>query len=110
VFDRQGGFWFTDAGKFDSERRDFGAVCYGLSDGTRCIRVASPMISPNGIGLSADEAVLYVAETMTARLWAFDLAAPGVIRRSDSGVPHGGRMLFASPVYQWFDSLAVDTA
>jgi gluconolactonase len=68
------------------------------------------LISPNGIGLSPDETILYVAETMTARLWAFDLAAPGVIARSNSGAPHGGRMLFASPVYQSFDSLAVDSS
>jgi gluconolactonase len=109
VFDRHGGLWFTDAGKFDNNGRDFGAVCYAPSDGSRCIRAAAPMISPNGIGLSPDETILYVAETMTARLWAFDLAAPGVIRRNDNGTPHGGRMLFASPVYQSFDSLAVDS-
>jgi len=108
VFDRRGGFWFSDAGKFDSNQREFGAVCYGLSDGSRCVRVAAPMMSPNGVGLSSDESVLYVAETITARLWAFELDAPGVIRRNNSGAPHGGRMLFASPVYQSFDSLAVD--
>jgi gluconolactonase len=110
VFDREGGFWFTDAGKFTSEGRDYGAVYYGASDGSRCIRAAAPMISPNGIGLSPDETVLYVAETLTGRLWAFDLEAPGVIRRAKTLAPHGGRMLFASPVYQMFDSLAVDGA
>jgi gluconolactonase len=109
VFDRQGGFWFSDAGKFDGSHREFGAVYYGLSDGSRCIRAAAPMMSPNGVGLSSDESVLYVAETITARLWAFELDAPGVIRPSNSGAPHGGRMLFASPVYQSFDSLAVDS-
>ncbi len=109
VFDRQGGFWFTDAGKFTPEGRDYGGVYYALSDGSRCIRAAAPMISPNGVGLSPDESVLYVAETLTGRLWAFDLEAPGVVRRAQSLAPHGGRMLFSSPVYQMFDSLAVDS-
>ncbi len=35
------------------------------------------MLPANGIGLSPDEKTVYVAETPTARLWAFDVGAPG---------------------------------
>jgi gluconolactonase len=52
--------------------------------------------------------VLYVAETETARLWAFDLAAPGEIRRHPFPSPHGGRIVAGLPGYNRFDSLAVD--
>ena len=38
------------------------------------------MITPNGIGLSPDGGTLYFAETEAARLWAFEILAPGVVR------------------------------
>ena len=34
----------------------------------------------NGIGLSPDENTVYVAETPTARLWAYELSAPGEVK------------------------------
>jgi gluconolactonase len=68
------------------------------------------MFTPNGIGLSPDGKTLYVAETETARLWAFALAAPGVIVREPWPSPHGGRLVAAPGGYQRFDSLAVDSA
>jgi gluconolactonase len=108
VFDREGGFWFTDLGKFHGGGRDYGMLCYGRPDGSSCIVGARPMVSPNGVGLSPDERTVYVAESATARLFAFDLDAPGRIRRSDPRTPHGGRMIYASPTWRSFDSLAVD--
>jgi gluconolactonase len=66
------------------------------------------VLTPNGIGLSPDERTLYVAETETARLWAFDLAAPGEVRRQPFPSPHGGRLICGLGGYQRFDSLAVD--
>src|SRR5690606_40561684 len=71
-------------------------------------RVAYPMITAKGIGLSPDGERLYVAETQTGRLWAFDLAGPGEIRREAWPSPNGGRCLASVPGYQNFDSLAVD--
>jgi gluconolactonase len=46
-----------------------------------------------------------------ARLWAFDITAPGEVRREGWPSPHGGRMVCAAPGghYQRFDSLAVDS-
>src|SRR5258708_1297840 len=67
------------------------------------------MVPANGIGLSPDETTVYVAETPTARLWAFDLSAPGevkprdVIYRGERGKPIAGL-----GGYQMFDSLAVE--
>ena len=39
------------------------------------------MITPNGVGLSPNEKTLYVAETESARLWAFDIVEPGVAKK-----------------------------
>ena len=80
VFDSQGGFYFTDLGKTRLRERDQGAVYHALPDGSRITELAFPLLTPNGIGLSPDEKTLYVAETATARLWAFDLESPGVAR------------------------------
>ena len=110
VFDRHGGFYFTDLGKARQRDTDRGAVCYAHADGSMIREIAFPMVTPNGIGLSPDGTTLYVAETETARLWAFDLAAPGEIRRQPWPSPHGGRLVTGSIGFQRFDSLAVDAA
>ena len=57
-----------------------------------------------------NQRTLYVAETETARLWAFELTAPGEIRRLPWPSPHGGRLVTGSATYRRFDSLAVDRA
>lgn len=108
VVDRQGGIWFTDLGKRRARDLDYGGVYYAAPDGT--IREAAhPFLTANGIGLSPDETVLYVAETEGARLWAFDLDAPGVIRKHPWPSPHGGRLVYAAGgAYQRYDSLAVE--
>jgi len=110
VFDREGGFWFTDTGKGREREYLRGRVCYATTDGKLCREVIFPLWMPNGIGLSPDGNTLYIAETATARIWAFDIEAPGRIRRSDFPSAHGGRMLFQAPFYCSFDSLAVDSA
>jgi len=110
VFDAQGGFYFTDLGKARARDRDWGGVYYALADGSRIVEVAHPILTPNGIGLSPDGRVLYVAETETARLWAFDIVAPGVVRKAPFPSPHGGRIVAGLGGFQRFDSLAVDAA
>ena len=66
--------------------------------------------SSNGIGLSPDESTLYVAETLTARLWAFPLSAPGEPVFQDMP-PHLslGKLVYAAPHFCMFDSLAVES-
>jgi gluconolactonase len=108
VFDTNGGFYFTDLGKTRARDRDNGVIYYALADGSKIIEVAAPALTPNGIGLSPDGRVLYVAETEPARLWAFDISEPGVVRKQGWPSPHGGRLVAGLPGFQRFDSLAVD--
>ncbi len=109
VFDRQGGFWFTDFGKTRDRDMDRGAVYYARTDGSLIRRAVFPLFSPNGVGLSPDETRLYVAETYTNRIWAYDLAEPGVILpRPFPQSPNGGEVIYAPGGYQAFDSMAVD--
>lgn len=112
VFDAHGGFYFTDLGKTRATDMDRGGVFYGHSDGRAARVVARPTMTPNGIALSPDGGTLYYAETEGARLWAFDIASPGSVRKQPWPSPHGGHMLAASPGghYQRFDSMAVDVA
>lgn len=110
VFDRAGGFWFTDTGKGRVREYTRGRVCYATVDGKTCREAVFPTWMPNGIGLSPDEKTLYVAETATARIWAFDVEAPGRLKRTDFPSAHGGRLLYQAPFYCLYDSLAVDSA
>jgi gluconolactonase len=110
VFDNAGGFYFTDLGKARARDRDWGGVYYAQADGSKIVEVAHPILTPNGIGLSPDGRVLYVAETETARLWAFDIVSPGVVTKAGFPSPHGGRIVAGLGGFQRFDSLAVDAA
>jgi len=109
VFDRAGGFWFTDLGKTRERDADRGAVYYAKADGSMITEAIFPLERPNGIGLSPDEQTLYVVETPTARCWSFRLSAPGKIE-SANGVYRGekGTVVVGLGGYQMFDSLAVD--
>jgi gluconolactonase len=107
VFDTAGGFWFTDLGKRYARTRDHGGLYYALPDGSRIIEVAYPILSANGVGLSPDGKVVYVADTEPARLWAFDIVAPGEVRKQPFPSSHGGRLVVGLPGFQRFDSLAV---
>ncbi|MCG6203777.1 SMP-30/gluconolactonase/LRE family protein [Rhodopseudomonas sp. HC1] len=109
VFDKHGGLWFTDLGKRRARDMDVGAAYYikpGMSEITEQVFGTLPL---NGIGLSPDETTMYAAETPTARLWAYDITAPGevkprdVIYRGEKGKPIAGL-----GGYQMFDSLAVE--
>jgi gluconolactonase len=106
VFDKQGGFWFSDHGCSTPEGRKFGALYYAKTDGSHISRQRDHIISPNGVGLCPDEKVVYAADTQLGRLWAFDIAEPGVL-----GPPAGfapGRVICNLPGYQLLDSLAVE--
>ena len=111
VFDRDGGFWFTDHGRLRRRTRDRGAVYYARPDGSLIREVVFPLDMPNGIGLSPDGRTLYVAETMTARLWAFEVTGPGEVRRSRGDLLwQPGRLVVGLGGYNFFDSLAVDSS
>ncbi len=107
VFDKQGGFYFTDLGKRYERTRDHGGLYYAQPDGSRVTAIAYPIMSANGVGLSPDERTVYVADTEAARLWAFEIASPGVLRKQQFPSPHGGRLVAGLPGFARFDSLAV---
>ena len=102
VFDRTGGFWFTDHGKVRARDQDRTGVFYVTSEG-EIHEVIFPLNGPNGIGLSPDEDELYVAETTTGRCWAFPLSSPGELDINEPRRPLNG-----PPGYYFLDSLAVD--
>ena len=108
VFDRAGGMWFTDLGKARARDMDRGGVYYASIDGGSISEAIYPLLTPNGVGLSPDDARLYITKTHAGRLWAFDLEAPGVIRRRRYPSPNGGELVAGLPGYQLFDSLALE--
>ncbi|ACL57233.1 SMP-30/gluconolactonase/LRE family protein [Methylobacterium nodulans] len=108
VFDRHGGFYFTDFGKNRERDRDHAGLYYARADGSYIVEIAYPLVTANGVGLSPDESVVYVSETETGRVWAFDLDAPGQARKHPFPSPNGGRLLCALPGYQRLDSMALD--
>lgn len=128
VFDRSGHFYFTDYGFFGGEIREVGmdrtgvderivrtlgmvmrsppgSVFYAAADGGMIREVIHPLAGANGVGLSLDEKTLYVSESVTARLWAFDLIEPGQVgeRRCLGVLPAGTRVNIVVA-----DSLVVD--
>jgi gluconolactonase len=107
VFDRDGGFYFTDMGKRYPRRRDNGGLYYALPDGSQVIEIAYPMLSPNGCGLSPDGRSLYVADTEGARLWVFEVQGPGKVKPKAQFAPHSGRVVAGLGGNARFDSLAV---
>ena len=106
VFDAQGGFWFTDHGAADAEGTRHGGLYYARADGSFITRAAR-LSTPNGVGLSPDGKIVYVADTHTGRLWAYDILGPGEVGPGMlPGMP--GRVVATLPGYQLLDSLAVE--
>ncbi|MEM9740609.1 MAG: SMP-30/gluconolactonase/LRE family protein [Pseudomonadota bacterium] len=108
VFDQAGNYYFTDHGKTFNRHRDFGGLYFVDTDGA-AKEMAFHHTSPNGVGLSPDEQTVYMADTLTGRLWAFDLKAPGDLRETSPLGPDG-RVVATLPGLQYLDSLAVTAA
>ena len=109
VFDKTGQFYFTDHGKTYERQRDLTGLYKANADGTGARELDFGHVSLNGVGLSPDERTLYVADTLTGRLWAYDLDEAGDI------VPamppfQKGRVVASMPGWTLFDSLAVTAA
>src|SRR3984885_7137883 len=96
VFDRHGGLWFSDLGKRRARDMDVGAFYYLKPGMKEIVEGVHGILPANGIGLSPDEKTVYIAETPTARLWAYDIPEPGtvkpreVIYRGERGKPVAG--------------------
>jgi gluconolactonase len=119
VIDRKGGVYFTDSG---APPRPAGTpapaeqpmvakpAVYHITPSGALQRIAADIERPNGIQLSPDEKVLYVANTAGEHVLAYDIAADGSIgarrnfaklegwRKTDTGTSSGA------------DGLAVDAS
>lgn len=107
VFDKAGGFWFTDYGKEMRRQRDRSGICYATPDGKTIVEAEFGSSGYNGIGLSPDGTTVYAAETSAGRLWAFEIASPGVF--NPLRPPFKGRVVATmkgDPI-EYFDSLSV---
>lgn len=107
VFDKDGGFWFTDLGKSNGDVSHVGHLHYATIDGKKIVLARDGMTTPNGVGLSPDGKQVFVAETQTGRLWEFDIAGPGVLA-APADMWSAGKVMGPLPGYQLFDSLAVE--
>jgi len=101
VFDAHGGFYFTDFGNLSAPGAQPGPIYHALPDGSRITKVIPRMQRANGIGLSPDGQVLYIAETHSGALWAYRVMGAG---RVDLASP---TILFCDPAIH-LDSLAVE--
>jgi gluconolactonase len=118
VFDRSGGFWFTDFGRPGRRSVRSGGIYYVDPTG-RPTEVVHPVDNPNGIGLSPDGTTLYWAETETRRVVRRTIVAPGVLAPTTgdspltvvSRQPTDETLLVAGmPGNRRLDSLGVDAA
>lgn len=106
VFDRSGGFWFTDMGKTRGDVRDLGAIYYAAADGSELVKVFDALDAPNGIGLSADERTLYFAETFCGRLYRRAVTGRASVEHARDHDPD--TLVHGAGGLDMFDSLAVD--
>ncbi len=109
VIDRSGGVYFTDPGGLRKAGEPAVAAVYYLSphDGLRLVDDSVDL--PNGIQLSPDEKVLYVANTAGEYVLAYDVTAAGVPgkRRNFARL---ARRADASSAAAGADGLAVDAS
>lgn len=108
VFDKQGGFWFTDLGKARPREMDRGGLYYAKADGSKIVEAVQPLVTPNGVGLSPDESRVYVAETEPGRLLAWDIVGEGEVKLEPWPAPGFGTCVMAPEGFARFDSLALD--
>jgi gluconolactonase len=109
VFDSDGGFYFTDHGLEETEKRihHVSSIFYAKPDGSKITEIEHPARDPNGIGLSPDGTKLYWAETWNGRIQQRDIVAPGQL--AEVGVLDTSQCLYGFPGLQLLDSLGVDS-
>jgi gluconolactonase len=107
VFDDRGGFWFTDTGARGARSQDYGGLYYAKSDGSLIREAVYPMNAPNGVALSPDGKVVYVALTYDRLVLAFPITGEGVVdRKPVSFLP--GRPVATLPPGTLLDSMKAE--
>ncbi len=109
IADRKGGIYFTDPGANPPAGQPAGptAVYYIRPNGS-LLRIATDIARPNGIILSPDERVLYVANTLGDAVIAFDVAADGSVSNRRDFAKLDGVTPTPTGVRSGADGLAVD--
>jgi gluconolactonase len=112
VLDKRGNVYFTDSGPgVGVALKPDHAVpaVYRISPDGKLSRLAADIERPNGIQLSPDEKVLYVANTAGEHVLAFDIAADGSIGKARRFAKLAGwRTLDNGTTSSGADGLAVD--
>jgi gluconolactonase len=106
VFDTHGGFWFSDPGKGTRDWQQRGHLLYAKADGSMIKRPRDHMVTTNGVGLSPDQKTLYVAETLTGRLYTFEIVGPGEL--APTGTDWNSNVMGPVPGGSMLDSLKVE--
>jgi len=90
VPDPFGGFYFTDPryGSQDDRELEDEAVYY-IGRRGKLARVCDDLTKPNGIIISPDGKVLYVADPGAETIWAYDIEGPGKIANKREFAPVG---------------------
>lgn len=101
--DLKGGIYFTDPryGKRDSMELDKEAVYYLPANGGKVIRVVDDLQQPNGVALSPDRKILYVADNKAGSVHAYD------VNEGDGTVSNGRVLTTEAPVN---DGMCLDTS
>lgn len=96
--DLKGGIYFTDPryGPNDDREIDIEAVYYLPPNGGEVIQVVSDLKKPNGIALSPDRKILYVADNGVGTIHAYDVNA------NDGTVSNGRLFTDAAPLNDGF--------
>jgi gluconolactonase len=100
MFDTDGNLWFTDLGRATERGKEFGGLYCARPDGGAITRIKGRALSYNGVGISPDMKTVYVADTYSARVYAFE-------RRAELQEP---RLVGTVPGPVMLDSLAITAA
>jgi gluconolactonase len=100
MFDSDGTLWFTDFGRMEAEGKRYGGLYCAKPDGSAITRIADNAYAYNGVGISPDMRTVYVADTIQARIYAFD-------RKPE---PQRPRFVATVPGMVSLDSLAMTAA
>lgn len=80
AIDEAGGIYFTDPRYGKRDNMELPEAVYFLATDGTLTQVISDLVRPNGIVLSPNGRVLYVADNGANKVYAYDVAAPGILK------------------------------